>query len=212
MSTEREPIVGLYAGSFDPITRGHMGIICEAINKLDKLVIGIGKNPDKKGMFSNEKREEIIKAAIEDFKNEVIAKGADATPSEKRAVERLNSGACEVAVESYDGLTVDFAIQHNAHQLIRGLRPIGDFESEQSLADINKRIANKSGFDISTSFIPTPDTRYIFASSSLIRTLSKKPEVISDYLYPSTAEAVAQHISATSRVSGRGGAAGVAQG
>jgi len=202
MSELREAIIGIYAGSFDPITRGHIGIICESINKLDKLIIAIGKNPNKTNFFTNEEREKLIKSAIEDFKNEVT-NNPEATPSEKRAVSRINNGQCTLEIESYDDLTIDLAIKHNAHQLIRGLRPVGDFESEQSLSDANRRLSIARDFDISTTFIPTPDPRYIFASSSIIRALAKEPKAISAYLYPSTAEAVANKVSIQTRINGR---------
>lgn len=184
-------MVGVYAGSFDPITRGHIGIICESILKLDKLVIGIGKNPSKAGWMPIEKREEIIRAAIEDFILEVNS-SEKATPNEKEAVRRLEIGACEVVVESYEGMTVDFAIKFKAQQLMRGLRPMGDFETEQSLADANGRLAKARNYALSTVFAPTPDPRYIFASSSVVRALASEPIAIEEYLYPSTAAAVAE--------------------
>lgn len=187
-------ITGIYAGSYDPVTRGHMGIIYEAVNKLNTLVIAIGKNPSKENfLFSIEERKPLILSAIEDFKKEVGSK-KDATPAERRAVDRLNNGHCALTVECYDGMTVDLAIKHDAHQLIRGLRPIGDFESEQSLADANRQLAVARNYDISTVFIPTPDPRYIFASSGVIRALAKEPKAISAYVYPSTAIAIEKKV------------------
>ncbi len=183
---------GVYAGSFDPITRGHMGIIAESIIRLDKLVIGIGSNPDKAGkyMFTADERVNIAKSALDDFVREVQhKKGASAV--EKEAAERIKDGRCKIVVEAYDGLTIDLAIKHGATQLIRGLRPAGnDFNDEIQITNANKKLAEARGVAISTTYIQTPDERYIFASSSLVKMLATQPKVINEYLYNSTAEAV----------------------
>ena len=192
--TEREPIIGVYAGSFDPITRGHMGIICESILALDELYILIARNPDKEGKYliTEEDRLQNISDAIEDFKNEINNRQGKVTINEIQAVKRIESGACRIHIDVTDGLTAEFAMNKGARQLMRGLRPIGDFEVEQKLANLNKKIANEMGYALRTTFLPTPDLRYVFTSSSEIKMLAKlgAKESLYESLYPSTVELV----------------------
>lgn len=101
----------LYAGSFDPITLGHMDIIRQSSEVFDTVIVGVAHNPDKKNFISEEKRVELVKECIKQFSN--------------------------VEVFAYDGLTVNFAKSQNASVLIRGLRNATDFEYEKQLAKIN---------------------------------------------------------------------------
>ena len=155
-------------------------------------------------MFSNKEREDLIKKAIDDFKNEVRVNSA-ATPAEKRAVERLDNGNSELIVESYEGKTVDFAIKHKAHHLVRGMRDNTDYEQEQTLADANAKLSEAREFYVGTLLIPTAP-QYIFTSSAVIRTLADEPRAISSYLYPSTADAVAEKVAIQARIGKRAGA------
>jgi pantetheine-phosphate adenylyltransferase len=196
-----EPKVAVCPGSYDPYTRGHMGVAIQAINMLDKLVIAVGINPGKdEPMFSLEERQQLIIAAFADFAAEIEAKlqtaGIDpkkggATPAEARALQRLRNGDCEVVVEWYTDLTIDCAMRHGAHKLIRGLR-LGDFANELKEADDNRRLAIEMQYDLDTIMVPAPDPLYMFTSSTTIHTFvnAKKHRAILDLLYPSTAEAV----------------------
>ena len=106
--------VCLYAGSFDPITLGHLDIIERASALFDRVIIAVSRNPEKKSAFSLEDRILMIRTAVSHL------------PS--------------VDVEVCEGLTVEFARAHGAGVMIRGLRAISDFEGERSLAQINRSI------------------------------------------------------------------------
>jgi pantetheine-phosphate adenylyltransferase len=104
----------LYAGSFDPITNGHLDIATRAAALFDEVVIGIYNTPDKHLLFSTEERVELAREAVAHLPN--------------------------VRVEPYTGLTVEFARRINAKALVRGLRMSADFEREFEMALMNKKL------------------------------------------------------------------------
>jgi pantetheine-phosphate adenylyltransferase len=106
--------IAVFAGSFDPITRGHESIIRRALPLFDKIIIGIGVNIDKASYFPLESRLKWIRDVFKD--------------------------TAAISVESYNGLTVDFCKEKNAGYLIRGLRTSADFEFERSVAQVNSRL------------------------------------------------------------------------
>ena len=106
--------VCLYAGSFDPITLGHMDIIERAHAIFDRVLIAVSKNPEKRPAFSFEERVEMIRIAT-------------------AHLDRIEVLECS-------GLTVEFAVSHGADVMLRGLRAVSDFEGERSLAQINRAI------------------------------------------------------------------------
>jgi pantetheine-phosphate adenylyltransferase len=109
--------IGIYPGSFDPITKGHLDIIVRASRVVDELVIGVLDNSEKSPMFTAEERVELIKGAVSELPN--------------------------VRVEAFHGLTVDFARAHNAKILVRGLRAVTDFEYELQIAQMNHKVNNE---------------------------------------------------------------------
>ncbi|MBQ8281364.1 MAG: pantetheine-phosphate adenylyltransferase [Lachnospiraceae bacterium] len=106
--------IGIYPGSFDPITKGHLDIIERASRVVDELVIGVLDNSEKSPMFTAEERVSLIKEAVSHLPN--------------------------VKAESFHGLTVDFAKQNNARILVRGLRAVTDFEYELQIAQMNHKM------------------------------------------------------------------------
>ena len=104
--------IAIYPGSFDPITYGHLDILERASKIFDEIIVLVANNGNKNSRFSVEERVEMIKEAIKDMSN--------------------------IEVDSYDGLTVKYAKEHNAHTLIRGLRAVSDFEYEFRLASANE--------------------------------------------------------------------------
>ena len=106
--------IGIYPGSFDPVTLGHLDIITRATRLVDLLVIGVLKNSSKKALFSAKERVELL--------------------------ERATKGISDVTVESYDGLLVEFARNRGASVIVRGLRAVTDFEYELQLAQTNHKL------------------------------------------------------------------------
>lgn len=129
----------LYAGSFDPITLGHVDIIRRALCLFDEVVVAVAHNTQKLSMFSIEKRIAMVQAACR---------------------------GTTVVVETYDGLTVDYAQASNVTVLVRGLRSAADFEAEKPLAQMNARIAG----GIETVFLAS-QPQHAAISSSLVREL-----------------------------------------
>ena len=136
--------VAIYAGSFDPITLGHLDVLQRARRIFDKIVLAIGDNPEKPALFSFEERLEMAKLLV----SEMIAAEPDGGP---------------VQVNHYTGLTVDFAQKVNAAAIVRGIRNMTDLASECQLAITNRQVAG-----IETVFIVTGES-YAFTSSSLIK-------------------------------------------
>jgi len=129
--------VAVYPGSFDPITNGHLDILYRALKVFDKIIILVADNKSKNHRFDVNSRVEMIKKATSTLPN--------------------------VSVDSYDGLTVDYAKKHNATHLIRGLRAVSDYEYEFQLASANNFI--DSNIDM-VFFMAKEDKTFI--SSSMI--------------------------------------------
>ena len=129
----------LYSGSFDPLTMGHMNIICRAAKLYDELTIGVISNPAKQAMFSLEEREDMLRAALKDLKN--------------------------VKVDHFSGLLADYVNRNGFDVVVRGLRATTDFEYEIQMAQMNARLFNDS---VETVFLMT-DPQYSFLSSSMIK-------------------------------------------
>lgn len=129
----------LYAGSFDPITKGHLDLIVRASKLCDKLVIGVIENPSKKGMFSAEEKMEMIRNSTGNLKN--------------------------IEVDYFSGLLADYVKNNQINVVVRGLRATMDFEYEIQMAQMNARLYNKG---VETIFLMTcPD--YSFVSSSIVK-------------------------------------------
>ena len=103
--------IGIFPGSFDPITCGHRHIIVKASKLVDVLIIGIGNNSSKKSFYSVEKREEWVKNTFKSYNN--------------------------ILVKKYSGLTINFAEKENAEFIFRGLRSSIDYEYEKQIAETN---------------------------------------------------------------------------
>ena len=131
--------VAVYPGSFDPITNGHLEILKRALNIFDKVIMLVAVNPNKKSRFNAEDRVNMIKEAINDPR---------------------------VEVDSYEGLTVEYAKKHHASHLIRGLRAVTDFEYEFSLASANDFIDSS----VDTVFLMSKAEKS-FINSSMIMEL-----------------------------------------
>jgi pantetheine-phosphate adenylyltransferase len=127
--------IALYAGSFDPVTRGHLDLMRRSLHFVDTLVVAVATNPKKTTLFTDQERVDFITGAVQD---------------EPRIV-----------VKGFDGLLVDLGRELGASMLIRGLRAVSDFEYEFQMALMNRHLAP----DLETVFmVPSLDTTYISSS------------------------------------------------
>ena len=133
--------VGIYPGSFDPVTLGHLDIIKRASNLVDKLYVAVIKNKKKKSLFTVDERLDMLERVTKDIHN--------------------------VEVESFDGLTVEYAKQKDANVIFRGLRAVTDFEYELQIAQTNHQLNP----NIDTVFLIT-NVEYAYLSSSIVREIA----------------------------------------
>ena len=150
METKIEEKIAIYPGSFDPVTKGHIDILERASKMFDKVIIAVLKNNDKKSLIPVEDRVNLIKEAVKEIKN--------------------------ASVDSFDGLTVEYARKKGAKFLIRGLRAVSDFEYEMQLSQANMSIAP----DIGTVFLITKP-KYNFISSGIVKEIASYGEDISKF-------------------------------
>ncbi len=129
--------IGIYPGSFDPVTFGHIDIIMRSAKLVDKLIIGVLKNSSKTPLYTTDERVEFLKEITKDINN--------------------------VEIESYQGLLVDFADEKNANILVRGLRAITDFEYELQLAQTNHKLNPR----VDTVFLTTSVEYAYLSSSTV---------------------------------------------
>jgi pantetheine-phosphate adenylyltransferase len=131
--------IGIYPGSFDPLTNGHIDVIERARKLFDKLIVAVARNSAKMPLFSVQERIEILqKCCACDGKN--------------------------VEVASFDGLLVDYCLKNNVSCIVRGLRAIVDFEYEYAIALMNSKLAP----DVETMFL-LAKSEYSFVSSNMVK-------------------------------------------
>lgn len=150
-------ITAVYPGSFDPVTLGHMDIITRASRVVDKLVIGILINKKKTPLFTTEERLDMLRHSVAQFSN--------------------------VTVETFDGMTVEFAKRNGASVIIRGLRAVTDFESEMQIAQINHEIEPT----VDTMFFTT-SLQYAYLSSTMAKEVASYGSEVSHFVNPYVAK------------------------
>jgi len=157
-------VKALYPGSFDPITLGHLDLIERSSKLFKSVIVIVAINPEKQYLFSVEKRIELIKDSVEHLDN--------------------------IEIDSFSGLTVNYAKKHNATAIIRGLRAVSDFEKELQMAQINHSLNP----DIETLFLATA-SEYSFLSSSVVKEVAKFGGSV-DHLVPlAVAKALREHFN-----------------
>jgi pantetheine-phosphate adenylyltransferase len=167
MSTEH---VGLYPGTFDPVTLGHLDIVQRAVKLVDRLVIGVANNPSKTQIiFSLEERVEMM----------------------RRETEPLSgNGHATISVVTFDSLLIQFARKVGARMIIRGLRAVSDFEYEFQMVAMNQRLDP----EIETVFLMA-DPRHQAIASRLVKEIASLGGNISPFTTPAVAAAVMKRVA-----------------
>ncbi len=159
-------LTAVYPGTFDPLTNGHLDLIQRAGRLCSHIVVGVAANPKKQPLFSLDERVELIREVIR--------------------TNRLNH---TVEVIGFSGLLVDFAREHEARILIRGMRAVSDFEFEFQLASMNRSLAP----DVESVFL-MPGESYSFVSSTLVKEVAKLNGDISRFVPTSVLSALQARI------------------
>jgi pantetheine-phosphate adenylyltransferase len=155
--------IAIYPGTFDPITNGHLDIVTRAAKLFARLIIGIYDSPDKQPLFTVAERVELAQKAVANLPN--------------------------VEVESFSGLTVDFAKKVKAQAMIRGLRMSADFEREFDMAMMNKRLLPELELVCLMA-----NVEYQFLSSTLLKEAANLGGNISDLVPEHVAKALRKRV------------------
>ena len=160
------PIIALYTGSFDPITRGHEDIVRRGLRVADEVIVAVAhtSTQSKRGLFSVDERVTLIS---EVFREEP-----------------------RIRVMPFSGLTVDFAEAQGAHLVIRGLRAVSDFEYELQMAQMNQELRPQ----LETLFL-VPEVHHSFISSSLVREVAALGGDVSSFVSPSVLAELEQKLT-----------------
>lgn len=132
----------VYPGSFDPITNGHLDVVQRAAKMFDRVILAVARNEGKRPLFTLTERKELAQGAVEKLGN--------------------------VSVETFEGLLVDYVVQHGACAVVRGLRAVSDFEFEFQLALMNRKLNE----NVETVFLMPKDS-YSFLSSRLVKEVAR---------------------------------------
>lgn len=157
--------IGIYPGTFDPITHGHNDIIRRALRVVDKLIIGVAQDSAKDPIFNMRQRAELIRADL----------------------KSLNDDLSRIEVKTFSGLLANFARDEKATLLIRGLRAVSDFEYEFQMASVNNKIAP----ELETVFLTASDATH-FISSRFVKQIARLGGDVSKFVSVNVAEALQQ--------------------
>jgi pantetheine-phosphate adenylyltransferase len=165
--------IGIYPGTFDPITNGHDDIIRRALNIVDRLVIGVARNDAKGPLFSTDERVAIV----------------------REEMDRLDNGRGErIEVKAFDTLLMHFAESVGASVIVRGLRAVSDFEYEIQMAAMNARLNP----NIETVFLMASD-RHKFIASRLVKEIGALGGDISHFVSPRVAARLLERFGSARR-------------
>ncbi len=158
--------IGLYPGTFDPVTNGHMDIIGRAVKLVDRLVIGVAQNDEKGPLFTTAERVEMLKAEVLTFQADIV-------------------------VQPFDTLLMHFAESLDASVIIRGLRAVADFEYEFQMTAMNQRLNS----EIETVFLMA-DPRHQAIASRLVKEIARLDGKIESFVSPAIAARVRARVKA----------------
>jgi len=157
--------VGVYPGTFDPITNGHTDIILRATKIVDRLVIGVAKNIGKGPLFTSDERVAIVKEEVAHIDGKDVQK--------------------RIEVKSFDNLLMNFAVEQGASVIVRGLRAVSDFEYEFQMAGMNGRL----NATVETVFLMSAD-RYQFISSRFVKEIGQLGGDVTPFVSTRVAEQI----------------------
>ena len=146
--------IAVYPGTFDPFTRGHEDLVRRASSIFTKLIVGVADSRSKKPIFSLDERIEIAKEVLGHYPN--------------------------VEIAGFSGLLKDFAREHSARVIVRGLRAVSDFEYEFQMAGMNRYLLP----DVETLFL-TPSDQYQFISGTFVREIALMGGDVSKFVFAS---------------------------
>jgi pantetheine-phosphate adenylyltransferase len=146
--------IAVYPGTFDPFTRGHEDLVRRASSIFSKLIVGVADSKSKRPIFTLDERIEIAKEVLGHYTN--------------------------VEIAGFSGLLKDFAREHNARVIVRGLRAVSDFEYEFQMAGMNRYLLP----DVETLFL-TPSDQYQFISGTFVREIAMMGGDVSKFVFPS---------------------------
>lgn len=154
-------LTGVYPGTFDPVTKGHLHLIRRASCLVDRLIVGVADNPRKGPLFTQEERAAMVRADI----------------------ENMHDKGCEIEVQNFSALLVQFARDVKATCIIRGLRAVSDFEYEFQMTGMNSKLDP----DIETVFLMASD-KWQFVSASFVKEICSMGGDVSEFVTPQVSE------------------------
>lgn len=162
--------IAVYPGTFDPITKGHLDLISRASSLFDTIIVAIADNQKKAPLFSLTERIELAQDALQQYNN--------------------------VQVKGFNKLLMEFAKEHQANIVLRGLRAVSDFDYEFQLAGVNRLIDNR----IETIFL-TPNEHYTYISSSFVREIASLGGSVDSFVPKNVAQALRARFSSEKKSS-----------
>lgn len=157
MNKSAKHLTGVYPGSFDPVTKGHLHLIRRTSGLMDRLIVGVAESTRKNPLFSLEERLDMLRTDI----------------------ENMHEKGCEIEVRSFNTLLVDFAHEMEASCIFRGLRAVSDFEYEFQMTGMNAKLDPK----IETVFLMASD-KWQFVSASFVKEICSMGGDISEFVTP----------------------------
>ena len=160
--------VAVYPGTFDPFTRGHEDLVRRSSSIFGELIVGVADSRSKRPFFNLEERIAIAKEVLGHYSN--------------------------VKIVGFTGLLKDFAREHNARVIVRGLRAVSDFEYEFQLAGMNRNLYP----DVETVFL-TPSEQHMFISATLVREIATLGGDVSKFVHPLVSAKLQEKVRAMGR-------------